>query len=227
MLRFRLFVLFIFVLVFPLAFTFSAETEKNCVECHSMEEVLPEKHIKSNNIEECAKCHERVTGADKNQYSVKMHKAHLDVADCLLCHEWEDGKKFTVKGGKSFGSPNKKTYEVIKEEIAPSWLLSDFLDNIHSNASISCGGCHGEQLPEFYVKISNDRCLTCHGPIEKLVEKTVGKISEPRNVHKSKHYGVEVECIVCHRGHMPSQTLCLDCHKNFGSDINPIPGQGK
>ena len=224
-LQFRLFVLFVLFLVFPLPFTFSAEP--NCTECHSMEEVFPEGHIKLNSIEECARCHERVTGAGKNQYSVKMHKAHLDAADCLLCHEWEDDKHFTIKGGKSFGSPNKETYGVIKKEIMPSWLSSGFIDNIHADVYISCGGCHGEQLPEFYAKISNDRCLTCHGPVEKLVEKTVGKISEARNVHHSKHYGIEAECIVCHRGHMPSQTLCFDCHKNFGSDINPIPGQGK
>lgn len=218
-----------FLIFFVSLFAYGASSEtvkSSCTECHS-DEVLPKTHekVKWTGIENCTTCHLRQSDAVSDNFSVKIHTSHMETADCLVCHQWEDGAKFSAIGGKSFGKPNAETYDIIKNEIMKSWAQSNNMDNTHMRNMISCGGCHGKDLPQLYDKVPNATCLKCHGPIEKLVAKTVSKLSKNINVHNSKHFGLENECIVCHRGHMPSKTLCLDCHKQF--DLNPIPNGEK
>jgi len=70
--------------------------------------------------------------------------------------------------------------------------------------------------------VENQRCLECHGPMEKLAQKSAPKDFPDRNPHKS-HLG-EIACTVCHKGHQASTVYCLDCHRNFKMSI---PGAAK
>ncbi len=91
------------------------------------------------------------------------------------------------------------------------------MDNLHAQRSIGCAGCHGKDLPKADDTVENDRCLTCHGPMEDLVKKTEPKDFKDRNPHKS-HLG-DMACTVCHKAHTASKVYCLDCHKKFDMTI--------
>ena len=158
--------------------------------------------------------------AEKNAFFSRMHLAHVAPngnQDCLACHTWKPGKSFGLNGIKgSFGAPKKEDVTMMKE-IFSSWGGSKFMDNFHAKGSIGCAGRHGKGLPKADDTVENNRCLTCHGPMEKLVQKTEPKDFKDRNPHKS-HLG-DMACTVCHKAHAPSKVYCLDCHKKFDMKI--------
>jgi DNA-directed RNA polymerase subunit RPC12/RpoP len=106
---------------------------------------------------------------------------------------------------------------VLMKEIFSSWAGSNYMDNLHAKAGIACTQCHGKGLPKPDDTVENGRCLTCHGPMDKLAQKTEPKDFKDRNPHKS-HLG-EIACTVCHKGHGESKVYCLDCHRNFKMKI--------
>jgi fumarate reductase flavoprotein subunit len=76
----------------------------------------------------------------------------------------------------------------------------------HLGKGLSCNGCHQENPPATPVK--TDKCLSCHGPYDKLAEKTDGKGAV--NPHGS-HQG-DLSCDSCHNVHKPSVSYCSQCH---------------
>jgi hypothetical protein len=89
------------------------------------------------------------------------------------------------------------------KKVFSSWASSKYLDAHHGKKNVTCAGCH-EKLPETGDSVENDRCLTCHGDMEKLAKKTEPKDFPDRNPHKA---------------HAASKTYCLECHKNFNMKI--------
>lgn len=85
------------------------------------------------------------------------------------------------------------------------------LADTHLAKGANCAACHGTENVTSGAFVENGSCLQCHGPLEKLQQKfaALGK----KNPHDN-HLG-EIECALCHRGHMPSESYCLQCHKNF------------
>ena len=81
----------------------------------------------------------------------------------------------------------------------------------HTAKSVPCSVCHETDKVESGAFVENERCLACHGPLEVLQNKyeTLGG----KNPHKN-HLG-EIECTLCHKGHQPSESYCMQCHKNF------------
>jgi formate-dependent nitrite reductase cytochrome c552 subunit len=72
-------------------------------------------------------------------------------------------------------------------------------------------------VPAAGAEVANDRCLACHGPLDKLVAKTRPAQFADRNPHES-HLG-DIACTTCHRGHEQSAVYCLDCHPKFQMKI--------
>ena len=185
--------------------------------------------VKGNTISACLPCHapgNRVKPGP-NPYSAKLHRGHHDgpgKTDCTLCHIWGSDSSFGIPGSPvSLGKVPKDDMPVVKE-IVTSWAQSTHLDNIHSRKNISCGGCHGTEVPELDSTVDNRRCLQCHGTMEALVEKTKPKDFADRNPHKS-HLG-DIACTVCHHGHKTSTVYCLGCHAKWTMKI-PGGGSGK
>jgi hypothetical protein len=102
-------------------------------------------------------------------------------------------------------------------QVFSTWAGSTHLDALHGEKNVTCSGCHGDTLPVKGDTVENERCFDCHGPAEKLVEKTAPKDFPDRNPHLS-HLG-QINCTVCHRAHEPSVVYCLDCHKLFKMEI--------
>jgi len=198
----------------------AASKQQNCVSCHSeFSSLLPAKHppVTGKDLKACASCHapDLKFEAKPNPYSAKLHLSHLrpgNELDCLMCHTWQPGKAFGVKGAKKpFGVISQENMGEIKK-IFVSWAASKYLDAHHGKKNVTCSGCH-DKLPEPGDSVENGRCLACHGDMEKLAGKTEPKDFPDRNPHKS-HLGT-INCTVCHKAHGPSKTYCLDCHKNF------------
>jgi len=92
----------------------------------------------------------------------------------------------------------------------------------HHAGKVDCAGCHGKGAPKLDSTVENQRCLECHGPMEKLAKKSEPKDFPDRNPHKS-HLG-DIACTVCHKEHSASSVYCLECHPKF---IMKIPGGEK
>jgi hypothetical protein len=197
----------------------------SCQSCHAdFTKVLPKEHppVTENDLSACTSCHtpELAGKAVKNAFSRRMHLAHIlprGKQDCTACHIWVPGKSFGIKGVKgSLGAPSKEDVAMM-QEIFASWGASNFTDNLHAKANIGCTGCNGKTLPKADDTVENGRCLVCHGPMEKLAQKTEPKDFKDRNPHKS-HLG-DIACTVCHGSHKASKVYCLDCHKKFDMKI--------
>lgn len=82
---------------------------------------------------------------------------------------------------------------------------------------VNCAGCHGKGTPKPDSTVENQRCLECHGPMEKLAKKSEPKDFPDRNPHKS-HLD-DIACTVCHHEHSTSKAYCLQCHPKFQMKI--------
>ena len=199
----------------------------SCRTCHpDFAAVLPAGHdaVSEDTIGACLSCHPstRLAPGATSPFVSRLHQAHQPPrgqGDCLVCHSWSDGKSFGLFGEKaSWGAPNREEWQLLKE-IMGSWAGSHFLDQLHGQGQVSCGGCHGPAVPGFDTTVANAVCLSCHGPMVQLAAKTEPAEFKDRNPHAS-HLG-EIDCTVCHKAHGPSKVYCLGCHQKF---MMTIPG---
>lgn len=202
-----------------------AQANASCKTCHAdFSSLIPKGHtpVTGNELSSCTVCHQPgMPGTEmKNAFSTRIHSGHLPPKgnlDCLGCHQWQTGKSFGVAGVKeSWGAPSKEDLDLMKKIFA-SWASSGYMDNLHAKASVSCANCHGKELPAPDTTVENNKCLECHGPMDKLAKKTEPAEFKDRNPHKS-HLG-EVACTICHKAHAESKVYCLECHKNFNMKI--------
>jgi hypothetical protein len=200
-------------------------TTVSCKTCHAdFASVLPKGHppAQGTDLAACTSCHvpDREGTAKKNAFSSRIHKAHVapnGSLDCTVCHTWTPGKSFGLIGQKgSRGAPTKEDMALMKQ-IFTSWASSSYTDNLHAKVGIACTQCHGKKLPKADDTVENNSCLACHGPTDKLAQKTESKDFKDRNPHKS-HLG-DIACTVCHKGHAESKVYCLGCHQNFKMKI--------
>lgn len=217
---------FALVLVRPSA----QETTGSCLVCHpDIAAVLPPDHdaVSEETIAACLSCHpsERLAPGATSPFVTRLHQSHLPPqgeVDCLVCHSWSPSHSFGLRGEKdSWGALSGEEWLLLKE-IMGSWAGSNFLDRLHKDAMVSCGACHGPTVPGFDATVANDVCLSCHGPMAQLAQKSEPADFKDRNPHAS-HLG-EIDCTVCHKAHGPSKVYCLGCHQKF---VMNIPGQGQ
>lgn len=83
----------------------------------------------------------------------------------------------------------------------------DRLLHIHSEAGVTCQGCHGDE--GFSEPVNEAVCTDCHGSYDEIAALTPW---EP-NPHDS-HLG-EIPCAMCHKVHVESESFCDACH-SFG-----------
>ncbi|MTJ80111.1 MAG: hypothetical protein F8N37_03675 [Telmatospirillum sp.] len=219
------------VLAWPEARAAAPSAGDPCVACHAdLTKLLPKGHkaVKGTGYASCTSCHStgETGNAEANAFSTQLHLTHTTLKkplDCTSCHQIVAGKSFGLIGGThSWGAPTEGDLSAIKEDFT-SWTASPFNDNIHAKASIDCAGCHGKEVPPADATVANDRCLACHGPLDKLIDKTKNVEFPKRNPHAS-HLGTDVPCVSCHRGHQASAVYCADCHKTWKMEIK---GSGK
>lgn len=81
------------------------------------------------------------------------------------------------------------------------------LSHVHQLSGIGCADCH--ENPEAAGPLSTGECLVCHGNAA-----TVAKMTEKQNPnpHNSIHYGLYLNCDLCHYVHMKSENFCNQCH---------------
>jgi len=199
-----------------------------CSSCHpDIAKVLPKNHepVQPGGVKACAVCHNvgQSGEAKKNEFSAKIHLAHHAAkAECSTCHAVTPDKSFTLVGDThSWGAPKTEDMKLIGEKMN-SWAESKYTDHAHAKANVDCAGCHGKDLPVSDSTVENDRCLACHGPVEKLAAKTQNAEFPKRNPHAS-HLGNDIACTACHKGHQTSVVYCADCHKLWKMNI---PGAG-
>ncbi|MDQ2082526.1 cytochrome c3 family protein [Xanthobacteraceae bacterium Astr-EGSB] len=82
----------------------------------------------------------------------------------------------------------------------------------HVGKGLNCNGCHQENPPA--KPVAMEKCLSCHGPYDKLADKTDGKGAH--NPHSS-HQG-DLSCDSCHHVHKTSENYCSQCHQ-FEFDV--------
>lgn len=190
---------------------FFAYAEQKCSECHQPQDVLPEEHEKVDFVPaSCPVCHIAGEAGETDPFRSGMHLKHAENAECSVCHILTGEKPFTVNGAEE--GKNTAELELISE-ITLSWQSSANLDKKHADGDVFCGGCHGEELPEFAAAVDNEVCLTCHGTLEELQKKTEPEEHEDRNPHKS-HLG-DIACNVCHLIHSEQVAYCVSCHPKF------------
>lgn len=210
-----------------LALTFAAGpalAAKACKDCHAdLAKVLPGSHpkVKNPTLAGCLSCHAPDTEGkpEKNAYSVAMHRAHVGgkgALACTECHVVKESGQPGAAAGKIVLVADQESFAaatgLMKQPDGARWTAG-----LHAKAGFSCASCHGAGVPKAGAEVGNDRCLACHGPLEKLVEKTKPAQFADRNPHHS-HLG-DIACTTCHRGHEASVVYCLDCHPKFEMKI--------
>lgn len=207
----------------------AAKAQTACRDCHrGFAELLPPKHkaVKGDTLRACLSCHEpdAAAPAEANAYAARLHRAHATEKgklDCLACHVLRPKGKLAVAGDKVV-LPVAAGHFTRVREVTAQWAGGSLLDAAHARADVGCAGCHGPGVPADDADVDNDRCLSCHGPLDKLVAKSRPAEHPDRNPHLS-HLG-EIACTVCHKAHVASELYCLDCHRKFEMKL---PGGGK
>ena len=218
--------LLLLLMVVPCGASGKQPVDTSCLSCHDrFASILPLKHdnVEGKDLTACLPCHVPQKGAEKpriDPYSAKLHLAHIDSkngVDCQVCHPWTPGQSFgIVAQSESWGGPSEETLRLLTDMFR-SWANSKYLDALHAKHGVTCSGCHEKKVPIAGSEVSNNRCLACHGPIEKLAEKSTPTEFPKRNPHSSHLIGVS--CTKCHQGHGESTVYCLKCHKGFSMKI--------
>jgi hypothetical protein len=89
------------------------------------------------------------------------------------------------------------------------FAIGVFSSDKHIKAGLNCDNCHGSAKVTAGAEVGMAKCLSCHGPYEKLAKRTE-KMS--RNPHSNSHCG-DLDCNVCHHGHRADENYCGSCHK--------------
>ena len=84
-----------------------------------------------------------------------------------------------------------------------------FNSDKHIKTGLNCDTCHGAAKVAAGAEVGMAKCLSCHGPYEKLAKRTETTIQNP---HANPHYG-DLDCNDCHHGHSADKNDCGRCHK--------------
>lgn len=110
-----------------------------------------------------------------------------------------------------------------------SYLSSNHLDFVHSQAGVGCKDCHSDysipeeissavsyvtgdyEMPFKKIRVSSDMCLQCHIDNMYQAQNTAHLTRNPHNNHNG-----EMRCTTCHVSHGEQVDFCSDCHDNGG-----------
>lgn len=129
-----------------------------------------------------------------------------DPGDCATCH---GDVQVLPEGHPSTAGMGLETCVACHAPGTPLALLSAIpLDHHHLLSGVTCQTCHGST--EAAAPISTSQCLSCHGPLEELADRTAEV--RPANPHSTPHGPTFVECDLCHKVHRESENFCAQCH---------------
>jgi nitrate/TMAO reductase-like tetraheme cytochrome c subunit len=83
---------------------------------------------------------------------------------------------------------------------------------IHHKEGVSCKDCHTVEKPKDAPN-SSKTCLSCHGPYEKIAQRTKKLHANPHDSHLGP-----MDCLKCHGVHEPIEAEkipCMECHNDF------------
>lgn len=195
----------------------------SCMKCHdTWSDILPKTHdpVAKPTIKVCIECHapQGWGVAARSGFATLIHLTHLadkSTADCANCHRWKPGSALQLNGVRGkYGSFNQEEYEAL-QHVYLAASSSHFLDNRHLAQGVTCSACHAQGVVD---QVANATCLSCHGPMATLVERTTPQQYPDRNPHKS-HLG-EIDCTICHVQHGQQKIYCLECHPKFDLRFN-------
>ena len=66
-----------------------------------------------------------------------------------------------------------------------------------------------DKAPKAAKPLSPDECLSCHGCRNDIAGRTDHLELNP---HNSPHYGMDLDCELCHHLHQKSEDYCAQCH---------------
>jgi hypothetical protein len=84
-----------------------------------------------------------------------------------------------------------------------------FCSDKHLKTGLNCDNCHGAAEVAARAEVGTAKCLSCHGPYEKLAKRTE---KMKRNPHADSHCA-DLDCNKCHHGHKADENYCSSCHK--------------
>ncbi len=91
---------------------------------------------------------------------------------------------------------------------------ANFLAGHHMKKHLACENCHPKAEISDSETAINNQCVTCHGSLKALGEKTPEKKFNPHDSHLGK-----INCTACHQGHRQSTSYCHSCHDFKGMAI--------
>jgi len=150
-----------------------------------------------------------VAGADTG---APKRLATAQQGDCAACHtdkvlpENHTGTKGMVL--KDCTACHDKDEISLKSKMPTS--------HVHMLSGILCQTCHGKKAP--FEKVDYKNCITCHST-DVLAKVPARGVFLP-NPHNS-HYGMDVDCSLCHFQHNKSEFMCAQCH-DF-KNVTPSP----
>ncbi|WP_168205865.1 flavocytochrome c [Geobacter sp. FeAm09] len=98
------------------------------------------------------------------------------------------------------------------------------LADLHTALGVTCASCHGTAkvaAVDDSERSINVTCVGCHGNLDAMAAQA--RAGSHVNPHKS-HLG-DINCTVCHMGHVQSKAYCTNCHA-FAMKIpagDPVP----
>ena len=96
--------------------------------------------------------------------------------------------------------------------VQSSCLAASTNADSHKARGLGCIVCHETEKPEPMAEVSSNKCIACHGTRNSIASRSAAKWGK-KNPHDN-HLG-EIECALCHKGHEPSESYCLKCHRDF------------
>jgi hypothetical protein len=76
----------------------------------------------------------------------------------------------------------------------------------HVDKGMDCTACHQENPAA--TPVAMEKCLSCHGPYDKLADKTDKTEPNPHGSHQG-----DLSCDSCHHAHKASDNYCSQCHQ--------------
>ena len=82
------------------------------------------------------------------------------------------------------------------------------LNHTHRLNGIGCLDCHDDLIAT--QSLTTECCLSCHDSHEAVAKNTTNHDPNP---HNSPHYGLNLDCDLCHHQHSKSENFCAQCHE--------------
>jgi hypothetical protein len=141
-----------------------------------------------------------------NQPSEPKRLTNVKGGDCVACH----GQAQVMPEGHD--DTKDMTYDDCLAchdgETTGSLRTKMPLGHLHHLQGVSCQDCHGDSGEYDYLETAD--CLACHESAEAVAKLTEGHAEE--NPHNSPHYGMDLDCELCHHAHEESENYCAQCH---------------